>query len=291
METLQACNLCRSDSIETVDADCNLCRCRACGFVFDSPRPAIEDLVGFYSQPAKYDLWLRQKTGRDALWKRRLRKLAPYRAQGNLLDVGAGIGQFLHHARPFFTEVNGTEVSESAIALARERYGLNLWKGQLEELNLPNASFANITLFHVLEHVFDPRGLLRRCHELLRAGGILVVAVPNELLSLRSVGYRIGKKMGFKSFRDFSSRLGIIRSGSGEEIHLSHFTTAVLHDLLESEGFTIVDESLDPAYPSTGLRLALDSVYYHFHRIWSAVFGVNRYDAIWIAARKDTSSA
>jgi len=246
-------------------------------------------LVTFYSQPAKYDLWLRQETGRDALWKRRLRKLAAHHAPGNILDVGAGIGQFLHHAKPLFTDVNGTEVSESAIALAREKYGLDLWKGEVEKLDLPEESFANITLFHVLEHVSDPRGLLRRCHALLRPEGMLIIAVPNELLSWRSAGYRFGKKIGLRSFRNFSVRCGVIKSGTGEEIHLSHFTAPVLRELLEDAGFVMVDESLDPAYPSTGLRLVVDTLYYHFHRMWKVVFGVNRYDAIWIAARKGPS--
>ena len=89
-----------------------------------------------------------------------------------------------------------------------------------------------------------------------------------------------------RTFRDFSPVLGIRRPGTGEEIHLSYFTPRVLRRLLESEGFTIVDESLDPGYPSAGLRLAIDTLYYHFHRAWKAVSGANRYDTIWIAAHK-----
>src|SRR5262249_21324056 len=286
METLSFCNLCGNTSIESVDVEWNLCRCGKCGYVFDSPRPAMPHLAAFYAQPAKYDLWLRQEVGRDRLWKRRLKKLFHHRVPGSLLDVGAGIGQFLHHAKPFFTQVSGTEISENAIAIAREKYGVDLWMGQVEEMKLPPESFANITVFHVLEHVPDPVKLMRCCHALLCPGGTLVVAVPNDVLGWRSTLYKLGKRVGIAAFRDFSPVLGIAKAGTGEEIHLSHFTPGVLHRLLEGAGFAVVEESLDPAYASNRLRLALDTLYYLFHCALHKVSGVNRYDAIWMVARK-----
>ena len=117
------------------------------------------------------------------LWKRRLKKLIHFGATGALLDIGAGYGQFLHHARPFFSDVTGTEVSASAVALAKEKYSLSLLAGQIEELKLPLHSFDTITLFHVLEHVPDPGKLVRRCHALLKSQGMLVIAVPNDVLA------------------------------------------------------------------------------------------------------------
>src|SRR5258708_8740636 len=111
METVLACNICRSDQIQAVDPEWNFCRCGSCGYVFDSPRPTIAELVAFYSQPAKYDSWLSAARARDALWKRRLKKLLPRKTTGNLLDVGAGIGQFLHHAKPFVADLPVPEVS------------------------------------------------------------------------------------------------------------------------------------------------------------------------------------
>jgi len=103
-----------------------------------------------------------------------------YGRGGRLLDVGTGIGQFLHFAR-FGYEVTGTEVSEQAIQIARVKYGLELRRGRIEELDFGNRRFDVITLFHVLEHVHDPRRLLSRCRELLSTTGIVVVAVPNEI--------------------------------------------------------------------------------------------------------------
>jgi 2-polyprenyl-3-methyl-5-hydroxy-6-metoxy-1,4-benzoquinol methylase len=285
-EVVLACSICRSDRIQKVDSDFNFCRCDSCGYVFDSPRPSFALISAFYSQAGKYDTWLDEERARDIMWKRRLKKLSRYRSRGRLLDIGTGYGQFLHHARPFFAEVNGTEVSESAVVLAKEKYGLSLLVGQVEALDLPPQSFDVITLFHVLEHVPDPGKLVNVCHALLRSQGILVIAVPNDVLAWTSKIKKTGKKLGLKSFQKFSPKLGISRAGTSREIHLSHFTPAVLRRLLQNSGLRIIEESLDPYYVSGGLRLFLDGTYYALHRLLHATLKINRYDTIWMVARK-----
>ena len=266
-EVVSSCNLCRSDRIRKVDPDFNLCRCDSCGYVFDSPRPSVAAVARFYSQTGKYDSWLQQERARDLLWKRRLRKLLPHRAPGTLLDIGAGIGQFLHHAQPLFARVTGTEISSSAVKIAREKYGLDLLAGQVEDLNLPPSSFDNITLFHVLEHVHDPARLINLCRDLLRPRGTMVIAVPNDVLAWSSRVKKAGKRLGIKPFQKFSPVLGIARAGASREIHLSHFTPDVLRRLLQNSGLAVVHESLDPYYVSSGVRLMMDGAYYALHRM------------------------
>ncbi len=182
-EIVLACGVCGSNRIQKIDSDFNFCRCESCGFIFDSPRPSFAEISAFYSQAGKYDVWLDGERARDLLWKRRLKKLLRTGAKGRLLDIGTGYGQFLHHARSHFAEVSGTEISESAVALAKEKYGLSLLAGEVEALGLPPQSFDTITLFHVLEHVPDPGKLVTLCHDLLRAQGILVIAVPNDVVA------------------------------------------------------------------------------------------------------------
>jgi 2-polyprenyl-3-methyl-5-hydroxy-6-metoxy-1,4-benzoquinol methylase len=285
-EIVLACNVCQSNHIQKVDPDFNFCRCDSCGYVFDSPRPSFAEISAFYSQAGKYDTWLKEERSRDRLWTRRLKKLLQSGAKGSLLDIGTGYGQFLHHAQPLFSEVTGTEVSESAIALAKEKYGLPLLAGQIEDLDLPAESFDTITLFHVLEHVPDPSKLVTQCHAILKPQGILVVAVPNDVLAWTSKIKKIGKQFGLKRYQKFSAKLGILRAGSSPEIHLSHFTPSVLRRLLENSGLHAIEESLDPYYVSRGIRLFLDSGYYAVHRILHAALKINRYDTIWMVARK-----
>jgi ubiquinone/menaquinone biosynthesis C-methylase UbiE len=285
-EVLLGCNICGSEQIQEVDREFNFCRCDSCGYVFDSPRPSFEEISAFYSQAGKYDAWLKEERARDMLWRRRLKKLLQFGTPGALLDIGAGYGQFLHHARPFFSEVAGTEVSGSAIALAKEKYGLDLLAGQLEELDLSPRSFDTITLFHVLEHVPAPGKLVRQCQAMLRPQGMLIIAVPNDVLAWSSKIKKFGKRLGIQSFQKFSPKLGISRAGASSEIHLSHFTPSVLRWLLEDSGLGVTEESLDPYYVSRGVRLFLDSAYYAVHRTLHAALKINRYDTIWMVARK-----
>jgi hypothetical protein len=130
---------------------------------------------------------------------------------------------------------------------------------------------------------------MRECCQLLKPGGVLVIAVPNDVLAWGSAVKRLGRKMGLKPFRKFSRVLGIAKAGTSREIHLSHFTPAVLRMLIGKAGFAIVEEGLDRYYASAGLAKAAHTLYYWLHRMIFAVTGANRYETIWMVARKTTA--
>jgi 2-polyprenyl-3-methyl-5-hydroxy-6-metoxy-1,4-benzoquinol methylase len=288
LELLQQCNVCRSNGLGVVDPECNISQCTSCGYVFDNPRPTLEELIKFYSRPSQYDSWLGELKARDRLWNRRLRILRSTRKKGSLLDVGAGIGQFLFIARGTYDQVYGTEVSTEAIRIAREKYNLDLLEGTLENLEKKGQLFDNISLFHVLEHVPDPRSLLRTCHSLLSDGGILVIAVPNEVTSFRAWLKRKLVKAGLRKPRGVG-KFGLPRITLTEqtsEVHLSHFTPPVLRRLLQSSGFSILKTTLDPYYVATGSRRVKADLYYSCCLFLRKVFGVNIYDAVLVIVRK-----
>src|SRR5260370_5465761 len=271
-ETLFSCNLCENTTLESIDPENNLVRCASCHYVFDNPRPSLEALVRFYSKPAKYDSWLNDLEARNRLCQRRLRKLLSQRKPGSLLDVGTGIGQFLSLARPLYTAVYGTEISTTAVALAREKYNLNLFQGTIEGLLGQEQIFDNITLFHVLEHVPDPRVTIEACHALLSPDGILVIAVPNEIASLR------GRLRTLRGGRYAIPRISLY--GSIDEIHLSHFTPRVLRHALERAGFSVISNTPDPYFLRKGLRRLKAEAFYFGCVAFQRVFGVNLFDAM-----------
>lgn len=288
-EELTECMICGGGQIEVADSEAALCICNSCGYVFDSPRPTLDAIISFYSTPAKYDSWLSEEGARAKLWTRRLKKMRRVARPGTLLDVGAGIGQFLHLARRDFTETCGTEVSSSAVAIAQNKYGLQLLHGTLGTLSLPPESFDNITAFHVLEHVPNPKAMIGECRSLLRENGVLVIAVPNDYRPVKSMlRLRLGQ-IGVSRYRA-AARLGLRRirlDGSMEEIHLSHFTPKVLRYLLEDSGFRILNESVDPYYtPAAGLAGLKQAVRYLSGLFLHALVHVNVYDTIWMVAEK-----
>jgi ubiquinone/menaquinone biosynthesis C-methylase UbiE len=290
-ELLQQCSLCAGDLLDVLDPECNIVRCRNCGFVFDNPRPTLEELIAFYSRGNKYDSWLTELGPRERVWKKRLRIMEPYKKPGSLLDVGTGIGQFLSMARSSFAKVLGTEVSTTAIQIAKERYDLSVFEGSIDNLAKRSQTFDNITMFHVLEHVPDPRATLKSCHALLSAGGILVIAVPNEISSLRAFTKRLLANVGFRNAEGVG-KLGlplITLQPSTPEVHLSHFTPKVLSSVLRSTGFSIVKSTLDPyRLLVPGHRIA-SQAYYYSCLLALQLFKVNLYDTMLVIARKSAT--
>ena len=51
-----------------------------------------------------------------------------------------------------------------------------------------------INLFDVLEHVHNPSELLKKCHRLLKSGGIIVIEVPNDYNPLQKIVQKSLKK-------------------------------------------------------------------------------------------------
>jgi len=97
-----------------------------------------------------------------------------------LLDVGCGGGVLAAEARDRFAEVHGVDIAEDAVRLARER-GVVASVVNLSAQPLPygEAHFDVVTALSSLQYVADLEGVVAECARVLRAGGSLLVAVPN----------------------------------------------------------------------------------------------------------------
>ena len=98
--------------------------------------------------------------------------------QGKILDLGAGIGAFVHTMKKKGWDICGIEPDEGARQQAK-----NLFDIDLKETNalqqLSQNSFDAITLWHVLEHVHQLHPYIEQLKSLLKAKGKLFIAVPN----------------------------------------------------------------------------------------------------------------
>jgi len=173
-------------------------RCEACGLV--STRPQPEDISRYY--PDEYEPHnLKPERGG---WARLMRILQRFvaspvppelkRSKGKFLDIGCGTGVFLKELQTAGWEVHGVDISEKAIAVAREKLGLkNVKVGTLEGVRYPDEFFDVINMSHLIEHLPDPLGTLKEVKRVLRFGGCLVVTTPN----FASVGARIFRGFWF----------------------------------------------------------------------------------------------
>lgn len=102
-----------------------------------------------------------------------LEKVQP--SKGTLLDIGAGTGEFLAKAKKRNWKVLGYEPSPSAKQIAIGK-GINL----CESLNdIQSNSVDVITMWHVLEHVYDYNDQIVELKRILKKDGVIIIAVPN----------------------------------------------------------------------------------------------------------------
>lgn len=104
-----------------------------------------------------------------------------YAPSGRWLDIGCGVGEVLVSARDAGYKVTGIETNEMEASFARDHFGLTVLGQYIHEGNA--ASFAGqyeiISLFSVLEHVPDPRSIVRTISSIQTKGGILVIETPH----------------------------------------------------------------------------------------------------------------
>lgn len=163
----------------------DLVQCRGCDAVFVGQDPATIDFQQLYGEAyyrGGHDAVFADYTGQEAARRRSARRrlwamrwtASGLPRHGRLLDVGCAAGFFLAEAQRRY-EVQGVELSEWSSAWARERLGLAVFTGTLEQAALPAGRFDLITLWDVIEHVPEPVPLLAEAARVLEADGRIVL--------------------------------------------------------------------------------------------------------------------
>ena len=223
-------------------------RCSGCSVEFLSPQPGKSALARIYS--ANYFLGssegvannevdrLKRKTA--ALYAKRILNLRQNR-RGKLLEIGCGSGDFLLEAAALGFEVAGIETSAEATATANARLGSSLvQRGEVENINFPEAEFDVIVFSDVIEHVPDPCTFLQSVNHWLRPGGLVFLVTPST---------------------DSWSRMLMGRRWMEYKIeHLFYFNRKSLKRLLTQSGFSGIQ-----FYPNAKI-LSFEYVRAHFRR-------------------------
>lgn len=154
-------------------------QCEHCGLVWLEKDKWHANQRTYYSEQYYPEEYSGQKDFRS-LFFYRFRLIKKYfKPQGKMLEVGAASGDFLHLLQDVGYEVYGVELSKRAAEQAARNHNLILSQGTLEEAAFAESSFDYIVMYHVLEHVPDPRAMLKEAFRVLKSGGRILIEVPN----------------------------------------------------------------------------------------------------------------
>lgn len=240
--------------------DFHICECLNCGLLYTMPRPSKEKIGAYYKSDEYYSHQENKKGFVPRLYeaikkinlKHKFRLASRDLPVGKLLDIGCGVGDFLHVAENKGWQCTGVEPSEEAREIARQRIkGDLLYSEDLEQL--PDQSFDLITMWHVLEHVDDLKWQVAQLQRLIKPNGRIVIAVPNY----RSYDGRF--------YNAYWTAYDVPR-------HLNHFNKTVITKIFKTSGLSLV--SMD--------KLVWDAYYISFmseqykHHFMPLVRGVFR---------------
>ena len=94
---------------------------------------------------------------------------------GVALDVGCGMGIVLGQLRRRGGTPYGVDVPAYATEYARREFGLEAFTGTIDDVALPSDSVDLVAMLLTIEHLPDPKSVLRSVHRLLKSGGVLIV--------------------------------------------------------------------------------------------------------------------
>lgn len=192
-----SCPLCSSGMI-SVHFDCIdhfiskerfvIARCSTCGFLFTQDYPGENEISGYY-ESADYISHSDTSEGiinkvyhltRKVmlLRKSRMVKKVTGLKTGKLLDVGSGTGHFASVMKNAGWAVKGIEINGKARTFSAETFDLEII-APTQITELASNSFDCITMWHVLEHFYDPFRYISDIFSLLKPGGVCLVALPN----------------------------------------------------------------------------------------------------------------
>lgn len=239
------CPLCGQDANQFrdwfEDGSVKVAECGACHFKFLNPYVSPESMVEIYSS-AESMTRANEKLSRyyENFETSETKKYFEYCVDvlgaltppGELLDIGCGRGKFLQVAREAGWKVTGLEPAKEHADYASRVQGFNVLNTSIEQAFLHQESFDVVTLWDVIEHVENPKEVLRKVESWLKPGGFLLVATPNHESLLNS----LAKGIFFLSGRSVRKPLEFFFVPE----HVLYFTPSTLRKLIRESGFELI---------------------------------------------------
>jgi 2-polyprenyl-3-methyl-5-hydroxy-6-metoxy-1,4-benzoquinol methylase len=254
-------------------------QCSKCSLRFTQDVPDEENIGKYYKSPdyishsntSKGLINKSYQQVRNYTLKQKLELLKYFTKgeKGTVLDVGCGIGAFLHTMQQSGWAATGIEPDADARKKALELFHINVLE-PASLFNLQASSFNAITLWHVLEHVHQLHSTIEQLKELLTTDGKLFIAVPNyqsadaEAYHIHWAAYDVPR-------------------------HLYHFTPQSINVLMQQHGLKIIAKR--PMWFDSLYISMLSSKYKNGHTNWAGAFFTGIQSNLSAAINKDKCSS
>lgn len=150
-----------------------------------------------------------------------------------VLSFGCGDGTVTRRIAEHVEKVSAIDISENAIKTAKkynDASNVNYQVSTIEDFHTDDV-FNGVTLFEVIEHVFDPDSILKKINRLLASSGYLFLSTPNfDRLTRRVKRLPIIKTIRDKKGKD-PNRIGCD--------HVAEYNYDQIKEMLSEAGFEV----------------------------------------------------
>jgi 2-polyprenyl-3-methyl-5-hydroxy-6-metoxy-1,4-benzoquinol methylase len=216
-------------------------RCNECGLVYQNPRIDVDHIKAYYDDEyiahrrrSNWGLltplfeWAMDKHDRDK--ERIVSRYMDLSGSSAVLDVGCAVGTFLQKLHKLYgATIVGVDFKDlsSHPALRNAEFHCGLFYEQ----EVGNERFDLITMWHFLEHDYDPMRSLRKAGQALKRDGRLIIEVP---------------RLDSRTFQMYGNRWPGLQAPQ----HTVIFDHEMLVKFVERAGFEVVEYLPYGAFPA-----------------------------------------
>ncbi len=137
-----------------------------------------------------------------------------------ILEIGSGDGFFLEKMYDNGYNITGIEISKQRRERSKKITKAKILDQDFSQEIKDLDKFDLIVLFHVLEHIHEPKNFLKNISKLLNSNGKIVVEVPN--------------------YNDFQIRVNkSYKNWQHQRAHIHYFTPKILKKIFRESGFKV----------------------------------------------------
>jgi len=207
-------------------------RCKNCGMVYVNPR-LKESITHSNYNDKMYNKFYEIKIIPSIQYRKKLalnkynQIVTYFKKPGKVLDIGCGAGEVLSVFKEHKWNCLGIEFNKYAAFYAKYNFDLKVINESIYNLKDTSVKFDVILMYGVLEHLYNPKQILKKVFQLLEQDGILVIEVPSaDSLLVSGVECKLVKNVD--------------RIIEGDR-HIMFFSVKSFKQMLNKAGFKVLD--------------------------------------------------